>query len=87
MPGIGPKSAQRLVLELKDKVGPVTGVAANAPVSAGSVGWEGQVTDALTGLGYSVKQASDAVAAVAAEHPDERNVSTLLRLALRGLRP
>ncbi|MGA8044801.1 MAG: RuvA C-terminal domain-containing protein, partial [Dermatophilaceae bacterium] len=48
--------------------------------------WRSQVSEALTGLGYSTKQAGDAVTAVASEHPDERDVSTLLRLALRGLR-
>ncbi|NLJ54814.1 MAG: Holliday junction branch migration protein RuvA, partial [Intrasporangiaceae bacterium] len=42
---------------------------------------------ALTGLGYSAKQAADAVDRVAADNPEETNVSVLLRLALRSLRP
>ena len=86
VPGIGPKSAQRLVLELKDKVGAVPSSAATGVTVPARRGWEEQVEEALTGLGYSAKQAADAVAAVAAANPDEKDISTLLRLALRGLR-
>ncbi|MDO5503250.1 MAG: Holliday junction branch migration protein RuvA [Actinomycetia bacterium] len=89
VPGIGAKSAERLVLELRDKVGPVAGVGSGSGPAAATTtaAWEEQVTEALTGLGYSAKQSGEAVTRVAAEHPEERNISTLLRLALRGLRP
>lgn len=89
VPGIGAKSAERLVLELRDKVGhvaPGTGSAPTAAPGGAGDGWRTQVTEALTGLGYSTKQAGDTVSAVAREHPNERDISTLLRLALRGLR-
>lgn len=89
VPGIGAKSAERLVLELRDKVGRVTGSAAATTAQTPRPGheWREQVTEALTGLGYSARQADDAVTRVAAGHPDESNVSALLRLALRVLRP
>jgi Holliday junction DNA helicase RuvA len=86
VPGIGAKSAERLVLELRDKVGAVGPGPATTTTAAAGHDWRAQVTEALTGLGYSTKQAADAVGAVAAEHPQERDIATLLRLALRGLR-
>ena len=92
IPGIGAKSAERLVLELRDKVGVVRGAGA-APV-AGAVGapdsrepWRGQVTEALVGLGWSAKQAGDAVERVAATAPTDADIAAYLRLALRELRP
>lgn len=75
-PGIGKKGAERLVLELRDKVGVVPTVmpsgaapttAAAAPSAPASVGGAGQVVEALVGLGFTAKQAEDAVGAVLAE--------------------
>lgn len=92
IPGIGAKSAERLVLELRDKVGVVRGT--NTPPAAGTVGasdprepWRGQVTEALVGLGWSAKQAGDAVERVAATAPADADIAAYLRLALRELRP
>ncbi len=89
VPGIGRKGAERLVLELKDKLGmPVAaGSAASAPAVPGAA-WRGQVTEALVGLGWSGKQAEDAVATVAEQEPaagDDVDVSSMLRAALRQL--
>ncbi len=92
IPGIGAKSAERLVLELRDKVGVVRG-AGGAP-AAGAVAssdtrepWRGQVTEALVGLGWSAKQAGDAAERVAATAPADADIAVYLRLALRELRP
>ncbi len=82
-PGIGKKSAERLVLELKDKVGAVSGalsgVAAPTPVTD-------RLVDALAGLGFTVRQAADAVAEVTADPADSAvatgDVGLLLRRAL-----
>lgn len=91
VPGIGKKGAQRLLLELKDRLGaPVGGTPpASSPRSAGSgpAPWRDQLQTALVGLGYQTREAEEAVAAVApqAEAAAEPNVGALLRSALRTL--
>ncbi|KNX37157.1 Holliday junction branch migration protein RuvA [Luteipulveratus halotolerans] len=84
VPGIGRKGAERIVLELRDKVGGTASEAAAVPQSAGSPA-RGQVTEALVGLGWSAKQADDAVDKVLKVEPDASEVSAMLRLALREL--
>ena len=84
VPGIGRKGAQRMVLELKDKV---VGTTAAAPASA-APGWRDTLAQALVGLGFPAAQADDAVVRLAADHPDagDGDVPDLLRqgLALLG---
>lgn len=63
------------------------GPAASPQAPAGGAAWREPVTEALTGLGWSAKQASDAVERVAGTAPEGADVATLLRLALRELRP
>jgi Holliday junction DNA helicase RuvA len=92
IPGIGAKSAERLVLELRDKVGAVRGAGAgtaSGPASGpdGHEPWQGQVTEALVGLGWSARQAADAVERVGATAPADADIAAYLRLALRELRP
>jgi Holliday junction DNA helicase RuvA len=89
VPGIGKKGAERLVLELRDRVGsveqsPVAGAGAVTPVAPG----RDQVRQALVGLGWTAREAEEAVAAVAPEPPAEpTDVPALLRAALRVLGP
>jgi Holliday junction DNA helicase RuvA len=83
VPGIGQKGAQRIILELKDRIGAPAGSAraASAPAAAA---WRDQVQEALQGLGYNAKDAERAVTAV--PDPDGTpDVSALLRTALQGL--
>lgn len=77
IPGIGKKTAERIVLELKEKVG----LEADLVVSpAAGTSSHLVARDALVELGYTVVEAEQALAAVDAELPAEERI----RLALRG---
>ena len=75
VPGVGKKTAQRLVLELKGRLE----IAAAAPAAEG----DGQVVSALTNLGYSLAEASRAVSAL----PQGRKLSLedKIKMALQNL--
>ena len=86
VPGIGQKGAQRIILELKDRIGPPTGGgAAVAHVPAAEPAWRVQVRDGLVGLGWSAKEADRAIDVVAPEDDPAPDVGALLRDALRAL--
>jgi Holliday junction DNA helicase RuvA len=85
VPGIGKKGAQRIVLELKDKIGAPTKTVTGRPLLV-TESWKDQVQAGLVNLGWSARDAEDAVVAVsplAAE--GEPSVPDLLRAALRVL--
>jgi len=84
VPGIGRKGAQRIVLDLTDRLGAPEGAAvAASPGPSSSSGADPDVVEALVGLGWNAKQAEAAVQAVAADGPADQ--TTLLRSALRHL--
>jgi len=93
VPGIGHKGAQRIILELKDRIGAPTGALRGRPPEArlADAAWRSQVRAGLVGLGWSTKEADNAVDAVASEADDARGagaepqVAALLRSALRTL--
>lgn len=85
VPGIGQKGAQRIILELKDRVGAPTGGRSVAAPATAAAPWRDQVAEALVGLGYAAKDADKAVDAVAEQAGGVPDISTLLRAALRSL--
>ena len=84
VPGIGRKGAQRIVLDLSDRLGASTAAPVSARDSASANGGTPEVVQALVGLGWNTKQAEAAVGVVTADEPDA-DVATLLRAALRQL--
>jgi Holliday junction DNA helicase RuvA len=84
VPGVGQKVAQRIILELKDRLGAPVG-SVSAPVRAGRETWRDQVHQGLTGLGWPGREAERAVDAVADQAGDSPDVGALLRAALQTL--
>ncbi len=87
VPGIGRKGAQRMVIELKDKINAVGLTAEPHTPSAVSSPWRDQVAQGLVGLGWSAKDADAActeVEPLVAADPDV-SLAVLMRAALRTL--
>ncbi|MFI9048959.1 Holliday junction branch migration protein RuvA [Streptomyces sp. NPDC053427] len=91
VPGIGKKGAQKLLLELKDRLGAPVGTGragAGSPVTAG---WRDQLHAALIGLGYATREADEALDAVAPQaeaalaEGTQPQVPKLLKAALQSL--
>jgi len=85
VPGIGQKGAQRIILELRDRLGSPVGSGAQRMAIAHET-WRDQVHQGLVGLGWSTREAETAVDAVApmvsTGAPD---VGALLRAALQSM--
>jgi holliday junction DNA helicase RuvA len=94
VPGIGRKGAQRLILELADRLGPLPSsiVFGDRTSTSAAGGWQQAVAAGLTSLGWSAREADAAVGAIdpalAAEATaagGAADVGALLKAALRGL--
>jgi len=93
VPGIGKKGAQRIVLEMKDRLGPPGDDGAALPVRAAprAPSWRDQVQSGLVNLGWPARDADQAIAALEDEgviggpDGDTVDVATALRAALRRL--
>ncbi|MGX5657484.1 Holliday junction branch migration protein RuvA, partial [Geodermatophilus nigrescens] len=98
VPGIGKKGAERLILELRDRLGSTTTDTQldGAPAAAGSpitpvAPWRDQLSSALVGLGWSTREADTALTALAPVADEQLtttgrvDVGSLLRQALQLL--
>ena len=87
--GVGPKLAERIVRELKDKTGTIasgagaTGGIGGAAIAAAAGGLSSDAMSALASLGFKPAEASAAVAAAESELGDGATLDALVRLALR----
>jgi Holliday junction DNA helicase RuvA len=77
VPGVGKKTAQKMVLYLQDRLKPVSGLEKIASMSDA----DSEVLAALTALGYSVVEAQTAIQSIPKDAPDD--VGERLRLALQ----
>ncbi len=82
--GIGKKSGQRIILELKEKLGPVSPDMAGVLIAAGSQEALKQAREALRNLGYSSGEAAKALEGFAGD--GQPKVEDLVRYALQNLR-
>ncbi len=90
-PGIGPKTAQRVILDLKDRIkiedilpgGETPGDIAGAPAASGMEGAGKEAVEALVALGYSVTEAGRAVRQV--EITEAMTAEDVLKASLRYL--
>ena len=84
LPGIGKKTAERLVLELKDKIGLPTGAAAEAPASsAAALDPMNDIISALVNLGYKENQARKVLGSM--EVAPDSSMEQILKGALKVL--
>jgi Holliday junction DNA helicase RuvA len=83
IPGVGRKTAERIVVELKDKLDAVT-VEVERPAASSPAGIEADVVSALVNLGYEARAAEGAVAEARREN-GAGNFEKLLRASLQSL--
>lgn len=89
VPGIGRKGAERIALELRDRIGSIDG--SDCRIDLGGLTavspWRDQLSQALAGLGFSGKEAGDAVDVVGADQPEGEapDVPAMLRRAIQLL--
>lgn len=80
VPGIGKKTAERLLLELRDKLGTPRTSATGAPTGTAQSG-RNDISDALTALGYSAAETQRALKSL----PENVDVTEGIRMALQAL--
>lgn len=87
VPGVGRKGAEKLIVELRDRIGSLSDDVPGTtpdPITP-SAPWRDQLRQALVGLGWTVREAEEAVTAVEPEAGADVELAVLLRSALRML--
>ena len=87
LPGIGKKTAERLIVEMRDRL-KEWGAVGDTAVQAGSAGASSISKDAetaLIALGYKPQQASSAIAKVLKQNPEVEDSEALIRLSLKSM--
>ncbi len=83
-PGIGAKSAQRMILELKDKVTAADIIGSgDSAATISTSGVQGEAMEALVALGYTNTEAGGAIAGISVD--EETSVQDILKIALKKL--
>ena len=88
MPGIGKKTAERLIVEMRDRLaewGVTATVGAGSEVGSGASAVTKDAETALVSLGYKPMQAAHAIAQVIKDKPGVANSEELIRLALKSM--
>jgi Holliday junction DNA helicase RuvA len=86
MPGIGKKTAERLIIEMRDRLdewGDTSGAVTGGILLTSSVSRDAET--ALISLGYKPPQAARSIAVVMKEHPEIEDSEALIRLALKSM--
>jgi Holliday junction DNA helicase RuvA len=88
VPGIGRKGAEKIVIELRDRIGAIDGSDSGSAELAGVTAiapWKDQVLQALASLGFTGKEAAEAIDAVAEDSADNPEVALILRRTIQLL--
>lgn len=82
IPGLGKKTAEKLVIEMRDKIKGVKGKTVHLSAADGLIG---DAMNALLNLGYSPMEAQKAVEAVVKEKQEEKDLGRIITMALQKI--
>ena len=88
-PGIGRRTAERIVVELRDRLDEWGGMDSSSPsaAAAATVASGSEAAAALVSLGYKPQQAARLIAKIEREHPEAESTEEMIRFALQGMAP
>ena len=84
LPGVGKKTAERLIIEMRDKLDAIVAELPDQPVATGGVSVVGEAIEALQALGYKPVDAEKMIARAREQGHSDDNASQLIRVALQA---